>query len=125
MEDVRLDSLEQDMQELKVDLGEVSKKLDEVLELVYTMNTGIYGDKKNKHKGVLEKQEELEKEIETLKVQIKEIHEKDKEQDLSFNIKKTFKQEMVDVSTDFIKLIIQFVGLYLVLKGIMPPDGLL
>ncbi|MFN7465254.1 MAG: hypothetical protein ACK53T_01395 [Planctomycetota bacterium] len=125
MEDVRLDSLEQDMQELKVDLGEVSKKLDEVLELVYTMNTGIYGDKKNKHKGVLEKQEELEKEIETLKVQIKEIHEKDKEQDLSFNIKKTFKQEMVDVSKDFIKLIIQFVGLYLVLKGIMPPDGLL
>jgi len=89
------------------------------------MNTGIYGDKKNKHKGVLEKQEELEKEIETLKVQIKEIHEKDKEQDLSFNIKKTFKQEMVDVSKDFIKLIIQFVGLYLVLKGIMPPDGLL
>jgi|NOAtaT_7_FD_contig_31_1779354_length_1886_multi_8_in_0_out_0_3 chromosome segregation ATPase len=125
MEDLRLDSLEQDMQELKVDLGEVSKKLDEVLELVYTMNTGIYGDKKNKHKGVLEKQEELEKEIETLKVQIKEIHEKDKEQDLSFNIKKTFKQEMVDVSKDFIKLIIQFVGLYLVLKGIMPPDGLL
>ncbi len=125
MEDVRLDSLEQDMQELKVDLGEVSKKLDEVLELVYTMNTGIYGDKKNKQKGVLEKQEELEKEIETLKVQIKEIHEKDKEQDLSFNIKKTFKQEMVDVSKDFIKLIIQFVGLYLVLKGIMPPDGLL
>lgn len=124
MEDKRLETLEQDMHSLKAELGDVNKKIDEILDLVSSMNVGIYGDRKNKYKGVLEKQEEIDKEIEELKVQIKAIQDKDREQDLNFSVKRTFKQEAVEVTKEFVKLVIQLVGLYLVFKGIMIPDSL-
>lgn len=117
METAKIDRLEMDVTEIKQKLNDLYDILAQVNETMKTMNAGLYGDEKNNHPGVIERQREIEKEIVLLKQEIAGIHTKNREQDLALKTKKNY------LSLGF--EIVKYAALiYLVAKGIFGFDNL-
>lgn len=110
---------------LEMEITDIRKRLDTLIELVKEMNKGLYGDEKNNYIGVIKKQGILESEVANLKVQIEEIKQKNIQQDIAISAKRTYKEEIMTWVRYFIVSIINLVLLIAILKGTIGPDALL
>lgn len=110
---------------LEMEITDIRKRLDTLIELVKEMNKGLYGDEKNNYIGVIKKQGILESEVANLKLQIEEIKQKNIQQDIAINAKRTYKEEIMTWVRYFIVSIINLVLLIAILKGTIGPDALL
>lgn len=110
---------------LEMEIADIRKRLDTLIELVKEMNKGLYGDEKNNYIGVIKKQGILESEVANLKVQIEEIKQKNIQQDIAISAKRTYKEEIMTWVRYFIVSIINLVLLIAILKGTIGPDALL
>jgi len=116
---------EQQLAKMEKEVSSLSGKVDTILQLVQKMDVGLYGDEKNKHTGVIEKQILLEQEIESLKEKIEVLNKRNSEQELAYKTKKSFKDELIEYAKELGKWIINGVVVYLVIKGIVSPEALL
>lgn len=116
---------EEHISKVEKDVNDINKKVDTILSLVQKMDVGLYGDEKNKHLGVIEKQSLLEKEIDELKDQIEAIIKKRSEEDIATITKKSFKLEVIDYTKELGKWLIKAIVVYFVLKGTLNPEALL
>ena len=110
---------------LEMEITDIRKRLDTLIELVKEMNKGLYGDEKNNYIGVIKKQGILESEVANLKLQIEEIKQKNIQQDIAISAKRTYKEEIMTWVRYFIVSIINLVLLIAILKGTVGPDALL
>lgn len=110
---------------LEMEITDIRKRLDTLIELVKEMNKGLYGDEKNNYIGVIKKQGILESEVANLKLQIEEIKQKNIQQDIAISAKRTYKEEIMTWVRYFIVSIINLVLLIAILKGTIGPDALL
>ncbi len=113
------------IEQLDIDVKDIIRSLDSLIELVQEMNKGLYGDPKNKHVGVIEKQAEMEKEIEGLRKDIEGINRRNIELDIILKAKKTFKDEAINWGQRLVAWIMQGLVLYAIFKGILGVDALL
>lgn len=116
---------DEQLAKVEKEVKDLNGKVDTILQLVQKMDVGLYGDEKNKHAGVIEKQAILEREIERLNEQIEIIHKKANDQDIAINTKKTTKNEWIEYGKDIGKWIVNAVVFYLVVKGMMSPESLI
>lgn len=109
--------LDMDVQEIKKKLTDFYDILAEVNENIKTISTGLYGDEKNNHKGIISKYESLDAKIKELETKIVEIQTKNIEQDLLLKTKKNIWTQILEY--------IKWAGLiYLVTKGVFGVDSL-
>lgn len=116
---------EEHIQQLDQDVREIKESLSILIELVTEMNKGLYGDAKNQHVGVIEKQSTMQLEITELKAAIAEIHKKNIEQDISINAKKSVKEDAINWGQKIVGWIIQGIVIYAIIKGVVGADALL
>lgn len=116
---------EEQLSKVEKEVKDLNGKVDTILTLVQKMDVGLYGDEKNKHTGVIEKQEVLEQEVKELKAQIEAIHKKSNDQDIAIRTKSSTKSEWIDYAKEIGRWIVNGIILYLILKGTMSPDALL
>ena len=116
---------EEHISKVEKDVNDINKKVDTILSILQKMDVGLYGDEKNKHIGVIEKQILLEREIIELKQQIEDIHKKSSDQDIAINTKKSTKSEWIEFVKELIKWLINGTIVYLVFKGVLGPDAAL
>lgn len=117
-------STEEQINKLESTVGEIKSKLDGLHDIlarlnenIKTMNVGLYGDEKNNHIGVIERQKMLEDKISFLERKIVEIEKINKEQDTLIKAKKNVFM-MIFEGVKWISLI------YLVAKGVFGFDSL-
>ena len=116
---------EEQIAKMEKEISDVNEKVDTILQLVKEMNIGIYGDAKNRHRGVIDKQNDLEGEIDDIRKQIFEINKRTDDRDLEVKTKITFKSELIEGFKETFKFCIKAVIIYLILKGVLGPDTLL
>src|SRR6187401_1826560 len=110
---------EERIAKMEKEISDVNEKVDTILQLVKEMNIGIYGDAKNRHRGVIDKQNDLEGEIDDIRKQIFEINRRYDDKDLESKAKKTFKSELIEYAKDAFKFGVKAVIVYLILKGVL------
>src|SRR5690348_4883786 len=82
--------VKQKITSVESEISDIKENVNTILQLVQKMDTGLYGDAKNRHRGVIDKQNDLEDEIDDLKKQISEINRRNEEKSIEANAKKTF-----------------------------------
>jgi len=100
------------------------KILDELVLLVKEMNKGLYGDAKNKHTGVIDRQYLLEQKLVTVNQRIFDIEEKNRTQDTAIDAKKSANGTWVNWGKSAIRIAIELVVIYGILKGVVSVDAL-
>jgi hypothetical protein len=116
---------EQHIEKLEKDVNVIKEDLATLIDLVREMNKGLYGDPKHLHVGVIEKQKIMQTQIDELQKDIKDIHQKNKDQDIDIKAKKSLKSEAFDWGQRIIGWIIQAIVIYAVVKGVIGADALL
>lgn len=100
------------------------KILDELVLLVKEMNKGLYGDAKNKHTGVIDRQYLLEQKLVTVNQRIFDIEEKNRTQDTAIDAKKSANGTWFNWGKTAIRIAIELVIIYGILKGVVSVDAL-
>jgi hypothetical protein len=108
---------DQHISKLEKDIEDVKDQLDKLITLVQEMNKGLYGDVKNDHIGVIEKQKLLSDELSDIKKEILDIHKKNLEQDIALQTKKTFKGDILVKIKEFVHWGITVFMLYYIWKN--------
>jgi chromosome segregation ATPase len=128
----QISQLEKDVNEIKGKMLDMDKELIDIkdnvttiLQLVQKMDAGLYGDPKNKYRGVIDKQSALEEEIESLKAEILAIHKKNNDQDLEIKAKKSLRSELIEYGRELGKWVINIIVMYLIFKGLVDADAML
>src|SRR6478736_45353 len=104
------------------EISDIKENVNTILQLLQKVDVGLYGDSKNKHKGVIDKQIDLEDEIDDLKRQIHEIHRRNEDKEIESKTKKSLKTEAIETAKDTFKWVIKAIVIYLILKGVLGPD---
>jgi hypothetical protein len=98
-------------------LGEALKALKSISDQLEAIGLGIYGDEKNRHVGLLQRQEDTNREIGEIQRRLTQIEDKNAEQDIALKAKKTLWVQVLEI--------VKWLGLaYLVLKGVFGFDTL-
>lgn len=118
-------TVDQHIDKLEKDIGEVKVQLNQLITLVQEMNKGLYGDEKNDHIGVIERQKVLDGEVQGLKKEILEIHKKNVEQDIALQARKSLKNDLVEMGKEVVKWVINGIVIYFIFKGVVDADALL
>lgn len=116
---------EQHIERLEKEVVEIKRNLDKLISLVEEMNSGLYGDEKNNHIGVIKRQSLLEEEVKNLKNQIEQIKAKNIEQDIAINARNNYKTEIMNWLRYITVGIIQIIVIWAIIKGTVSPDALL
>lgn len=109
--------MEQEVSEIKGDVSLIKESLQEILTLQQQMNFGLYGDPKNNHVGVIEKQKELQKKINELNLIVDEYNKKQDKIDLAEKTKGTVNTTWLYWGRKVIEIILQVIVVYLMFKG--------
>jgi chromosome segregation ATPase len=124
--------LEKDVDEIKgkiasmdSELASIKDGVSEILQLVQKMDTGLYGDSKNKYEGVIDRQHSLEEEMFKLKEEIRLIHKKNNDQDLEIKARKSLRSELIEYGRELGKWVINIIVMYLIFKGLVDADAML
>ena len=123
--DQHITKVENDVIEIKAKMNGLEEKVDAILKLVEKMDAGLYGDRVNRHIGVIDRQAELEQAVTKINQEIAEIHKKNSDQDIEIRTKKSFKSELVEHGKELFKWGLNAFIIYLILKGVLGPDTLL
>jgi len=115
--EARMDGFEKNQVRTKETLGEL-------VALVKEMNKGLYGDERNKHTGVIDRQYQLEKKIDDLDLMIHAIIKKNNEQDIEIDAKKSNNNVWINWGQRAIRIVIECIVIYAVLKGVVEVDAL-
>jgi chromosome segregation ATPase len=128
----QISKLERDVDEIKGKMSDMDKELlsikgdvTTILQLVQKMDAGLYGDSKNKHEGVIDRQHYLEEQIDKLKEEIAQIHKKNNDQDVEIKAKRTLRVELVEYGRELGKWVINIIVMYLIFKGLIDADAML
>jgi hypothetical protein len=116
---------EQHIHKLEKDVNDIKGSLDQLIALVREMNKGLYGDEKNDHVGVIEKQRSMQKDIDRLYKEILIITQKNEEQDTLLHAKKSVRGEFITWGQRIIGWIFQGIVIYLIMKGFIGADALI
>jgi predicted nucleic acid-binding Zn-ribbon protein len=127
-----ISKLEMDINDIKgkmihmdTELLSMKGDISTILQLVQKMDTGLYGDSKNKYEGVIDRQHYLEEEIYKLKEEVQKINNKTHDTDITSTTKKGFKIELIENSKELGKWIINIIVIYMILKGLIGADAIL
>ena len=118
----QFEGLEKRVEHIEKGLNEALELLSTAIDKLDTINTGIYGDAKNRHEGLLERVSNLESKLESLeKERLLADIEKEKER-VKAEAEKTTKKTTWNTVIDILK----WIGLgFLLLKGFIDIDALL
>jgi len=113
----RMDGFEKNQVRTKETLGEL-------VTLVKEMNKGLYGDERNKHTGVIDRQYQLEKKIDDLELMIHAIIKKNNEQDIEIGARKYNNREWLSWGKIIFIVASEIIFAYAIYKGIVSADAL-
>jgi len=116
---------ERDLEKMKSKIEVIQATLDELVDLVKEMNKGLYGDKKNNHAGVIDRQIKQEAQIEILREEITLIHTKNKEQDIAIDAKKDVRNKLVETFKLIAWIVVNAIVSYAIFRGTVGADALL
>lgn len=116
---------EQHIENLENKMSEVEERLSQLVILMEKMNKGLYGDEENDHIGVIARQKIFNQEIDILKQEIKDIHQKNIEQDIALQTKKGIRSDLYEAGKEIISFVIKAILLVGILKGFVDKDALL
>lgn len=107
------------------DMSELKESVDELIILVKEMNKGLYGDPKNDHIGVIERQRMMMEDIKVLNIEIAMIKHKNDEQDISIKAKDSLRSSAAAWGKRIVDIAITIIVMYAIMKGIVDADALL
>lgn len=113
-----IEKLEKEVSGIKDDVILIKESLQEILSLQQQMNIGLYGDTKNNHVGVIEKQKELEAKINELNNIVDEYNKKQHIQDLAEKTKSTVNTTWLYWGKKIIEIILQVAVVVIMMKGL-------
>ena len=101
-----------DIELLKDEMSELKESVDELIILVKEMNKGLYGDPKNDHIGVIQRQRIMMDDINALNVEVALIKQKNEEQDISIRAKSSLRMTFATWGRRIIDIIVIIVVIY-------------
>lgn len=118
----RMDRLERNVEKMQKSLESLSDIVEDVNQNIKTMNSGLYGDEKNRHKGIIQKLDVLEQDVLFLQAEIEKLQKKDAEKDTVSVVKKNVWYTI----WEYVKITsVALIVIYLLIKGILTVPELL
>jgi hypothetical protein len=125
MDTKRLAAVEKEVKEVKDTLKILVTSVNKLSASVTKMNSGLYDDDENNHIGIITKYRLLKEEVESLKGEVTAIKQVNKDQDLAINTEKKVANKWLVWGKTLLRVIIEVVVVFAVMKGIIGADALL
>lgn len=104
---------------------EVLGQINEKLKKLDTIETGLFGNEVLGHDGVIKRQADLQRQIDSLNKKIEHIETVNREQDVAISAKNNYKNRWIEVGKMVAQILIQTIAIIAILKGIMGIDTFL
>jgi len=104
---------------------DVLAQINEKLKKLDTIETGLFGNEILGHEGVIKRQADLQRQIDSLNKEIEHIRQVNREQDVAISAKNNVKNKWMEIGRMLVQIIIQTIAIIAILKGIMGVDTFL